>query len=256
METLLILGQIIRLLPATPYNIIRQISTSDAFFRFNTEGPFPIAIFHFYPHRSSPETVVHSMTAGLVVGNRRLAGMFAVIVQISEQETPFFVFNNRHFALYSIHGFYNLTQTTVRRMQERASSLPLSSERGLHFDSRESLPIPQANLPQTAVYFRPQVLTEPIDLRFNHYYSSDEDEAAAGAAAEGAAGGSAAASDDSDNDSTIAPVDNGWVQSDSDDHSSVNVEDVATRLVENAIEDGSDSDEDDGSDPSESAGLT
>jgi hypothetical protein len=152
---LLTLGQLVRLLPPTPFEAVNWIFNPQARRRFDNRGPFPVAVIY---REDSEDTnfTVDGMTAGLVVGYRTgVIDPVQLFVQIREGSDPIIIRQSSPFSQgYYICEFpaanFLLTPEQITGMVEHTQTLSRGSSRP------PPLPAPLVDVPGAPLYFRPQ----------------------------------------------------------------------------------------------------
>ena len=151
---MLTLCQIVRLLPAAPFNRIRQLTIREAYERFEREGAFPVAIY-FHAGGEAADTQVETMMVALVVGvNRGHMAGYGVFVQTSTTQRPI-ILTQVTLASAGYHTMYNIDSGQINLRPDQVAAMTATASTLVPTYGVQP-PLPPAIEP--AVFVRPELL--------------------------------------------------------------------------------------------------
>jgi hypothetical protein len=150
---LLTLWNLVRLMPATPFNQVRQFPIRQAWARFANVGPFPVALLRRRVNAPGDE-LIDEMAIALVVGttdDNLGAGLVLQItpdlaITMAQRRLANAVFT---YHIYEIQGQINLTDDQINVFVNNAFDYPPD------VGAEGELPLP-ATVPNYPVYFVPE----------------------------------------------------------------------------------------------------
>jgi hypothetical protein len=150
---LLTLWNLVRLMPATPFNQVRQLEIMRAWQRFGIIGPFPVALLRRRVNAPGDEEIA-DMAIALVVGttdDNLGAGLVLQItpdlaITMAQRRLANAVFT---YHIYEIQGQINLTDDQINVFVNNAFDYPPD------VGAEGELPLP-ATVPNYPVYFVPE----------------------------------------------------------------------------------------------------